>query len=81
MLNKIQLECYAIYSGDPEIKEAVGYCVVGEGELFVGDTQLEAEELALDIFPDAEILDSCGWILPHETEELRKSKVKLSSWF
>ena len=62
--------CYAIHSGDPEIKEPVGYCILGAGEIASGPTLTDAKHKALHKFPSAEFLDDCGWILEGEEDKL-----------
>jgi len=62
--------CYTIYSGNPEVKEPMGYCIMGDGRLFSGPTLDYAKHEVLGEYPMAEFLDDCGWILSGEEEAL-----------
>ena len=66
----IELLCYRVYSGFPEDEEPMGYCVMGEGKLWFGETLDEAQSQAENEYPDAEFLDDCGWVIEGEEESL-----------
>jgi len=62
--------CYITYSRNPEVKEPVGYCIMGDGRIWIGPTleytkaQVSAEHML------AEFVEDCGWILEGEEQAL-----------
>ena len=58
--------CYRVYSKSPEIKDPVGYCILGDGRTWVGPTLDQAKHLVLKDVVVADFLDDCGWILEGE---------------
>lgn len=62
--------CYDVYSGNPEDKSPVRYCIVGDGKIFADKNSEELRQKILASFPEAEFLDNCGWILSGEERDL-----------
>ena len=62
--------CYTTYSRDPEAKEPVGYCIMGDGRIWVGPTLEYVKSLVAQEHMLAEFVDDCGWILSGEEQAL-----------
>ena len=67
-----KLLCFAVYSGAVDEKEPIGWCIMGAGILFYGDTLEEAKQEARvgTLQPNAEFLENCGWVVQGEEEKL-----------
>lgn len=57
-------------SGDPEIVEPVGWCIIGEGDIWSASTLEEVKQQVKDDFLAAQFIEDCGWVLAGEETSL-----------
>lgn len=63
--------CYAVYDGNPERKEPISHCAMGEdGSLTNGSTLEELKTNISTHSDNPEFLEGCGWIIDGEQQKL-----------
>jgi len=67
--------CYSVYSGDPEIKDPISYCAMGEDGMLVSAITLEQLKMRISLDnSNSEFMEGCGWILAGEEQKLLSSE-------
>lgn len=62
--------CFRIYSGNPEIKDPIGYCALLDKKVIKKQTMEELVAHMKKNYAGTEMIDECGWILVSEAKKL-----------
>jgi len=64
--------CYTVYDGNPEHKDPVGHCAMGEDGFIISTSTFEDLKTTITIRDsNPELLEGCGWIIDGEQQKLQ----------